>query len=476
LRSKGTSVRIRRLLAATALLAALAPATAAAQVPEATSGFQAPFTNDHYGYIFQEYASYPGGWVYHPGVDFNGVGAGDADLGLAVAAVADGIVRYADTSNWGGIVVEHLWQGTTWYSCYGHVQNALVGVGASVVKGQQICEVGKVGTSSAHLHWEMRKAGHPNPTKGDYWVYGASGLGSSAFVAAYYEDPEAFVAAHGAYSANTTPSGAEDLVHGSLDALGGASGYYYRYAPQQGTWNLFGVSALGAAEDRNGSAYEDAAFTRLLDASQSGPGLVDFLAFDGAQHPLASLLYLHAHGGSAPGVVATSHAIDAYSTFPFSFPYQGTGSRDGLIRGWAVYLTAGAGYRFDITRLGDEDFGWALLAPSGDPAKGYATNRAAAAAAGGLFLHDAFGAQDSQSVTAAATGWHLLVLWNNRWSGGTSTAGARLEGTLTSSGGTGGGGGGGGGGCDLAEGAPASAAGLLWVALLLLGLWRGRAL
>jgi len=72
------------------------PAPLVTSVPEATTGFQVPFTNDHYGYHYLDHVQDGCGstYIYHPGVDFNGPGN---DCGLSVAAVANGVVRYAAT-------------------------------------------------------------------------------------------------------------------------------------------------------------------------------------------------------------------------------------------------------------------------------------------------------------------------------------------------------------------------------------------
>lgn len=145
--------------------------------------------------------------VYHPGEDWNvpGILGGynatgcSSDEGLDVVATANGEVVYANTSDWGGIVIKHIYQGVTWYSQYGHIFNAAVTVGQVVAKGQNIAKIGDVGTLCAHLHFEIRKENHPNPTYGPYWIYGSTGLGNLANVTNWYEDPDAFIPSHPAY-------------------------------------------------------------------------------------------------------------------------------------------------------------------------------------------------------------------------------------------------------------------------------------
>lgn len=176
-------------------------------IPEATSGFRLPVnTITTYGNRFNQWddiycTSYIPPGAYHPGVDLNSAGSCDDDRGTDILAVANGRVVYVDVSDWGGIVIQHNWKGETWYSQYGHINTPLVAVGNDVTKGQHIAEMSDVGTTCVHLHWEIREADHPNPTVGDYWI--CSVLRNSGSVANYYEDPEAFVASHGAYT--TTP-------------------------------------------------------------------------------------------------------------------------------------------------------------------------------------------------------------------------------------------------------------------------------
>lgn len=176
------------------------------QIPEATTGFRYPlngtFSNNG-GYQFLEWT----GTVYHPAEDLNqptvsgGCGTGcNSDMCLDVVAAANGKVVYVNTSTWGGIVIQHLYQGQTWYSQYGHIRSANVSVNQNVTKGQKIAEIGRVGTDCAHLHFEIREADHPDADQGDYW----NGLGNSANVQNWYEDPDSFIPSHPAYNGNIT--------------------------------------------------------------------------------------------------------------------------------------------------------------------------------------------------------------------------------------------------------------------------------
>lgn len=155
-------------------------------VPEATSGFQVPIVENpnNRGNGFS---------ASHPGVDLNGPGGSWDDNDDPVFATANGKVVYTSTATWGGVVIKHNYKGTVVYSQYGHVDKIFVSVGQNVSKGDPIAEIGNVTPStSPHLHFEIRKSNHPNPTRGDYWTTGSS-------VFNWYEDPLWWVSNHGPY-------------------------------------------------------------------------------------------------------------------------------------------------------------------------------------------------------------------------------------------------------------------------------------
>lgn len=215
-------------------------------VPEARSGFRIPLNAENLtlGWDFAEEADgYTCGWVYHPGIDWNiPIGQGcDSDRGWPVLAAADGKVRYVNSSSWGGIVIEHLYQNEIWYTQYGHVQGISVDLGDCITKGEQIAEIGRVGLGvgdCAHLHFEVRSPQHPNPTLGHYWNCSSPGLGNIASVNSWYRNPEIFVAEHPAYLATIgqgaeTPNDAEKIEncyehHGGEGTLGVPQGPVFR--------------------------------------------------------------------------------------------------------------------------------------------------------------------------------------------------------------------------------------------------------
>lgn len=133
-------------------------------------------------------------------VDFNREGGGDE--GLAVRAIADGVVAAGNLA-WDDapphFFTDGSWQGTYgtrfidhvggWRSQYTHMKNIIVSAGDTVVRGQKIGEIsshgaGTVGPAYAHLHHvQYRKTGTGPyvPVKmrffGDHYV-GASRAGT----------------------------------------------------------------------------------------------------------------------------------------------------------------------------------------------------------------------------------------------------------------------------------------------------------
>ena len=88
-----------------------------------------------------------------------------------VRAIADGEVVHVNVvpshSNYGKyIVIEHRWDGASYYSLYGHLKSANVNVGQSVRRGEQIAVLGYTGKginqARAHLHLELNLMLSPN--------------------------------------------------------------------------------------------------------------------------------------------------------------------------------------------------------------------------------------------------------------------------------------------------------------------------
>jgi len=173
--------------------------------------------NYEFGWPFAVHADYYDdegnliGWVYHPARDWNVIyppgGGGNGDRGLIVRAVADGKVTYSDNRDnaWHGLVIQHNYDGETFYSMYGHVQSIGVERGDDVRKGQPVAEIGnRGGDFTAHLHFEIRTPDHPNPHD-YYWNYRNDGLNNRDNVLEWYEDPNDFIPDYQSYAGLRVP-------------------------------------------------------------------------------------------------------------------------------------------------------------------------------------------------------------------------------------------------------------------------------
>jgi murein DD-endopeptidase MepM/ murein hydrolase activator NlpD len=89
-------------------------------------------------------------WFCHKGWDIA------AKEGAPIYAVADGVVKFAGWHSGGYgklVVVDH----GSYQSLYAHLRAYYVAVGDSVVRGEQIGEMGNTGFSTGpHLHFEIR--------------------------------------------------------------------------------------------------------------------------------------------------------------------------------------------------------------------------------------------------------------------------------------------------------------------------------
>lgn len=128
-------------------------------------------TSSWAGYTFKE-PLVPGNPAagLHTGVDYNGPGAGNADLGMPVFAIADGIVRYVGNRtdiNFGKTVIYEiplsmkLKQDLSCDSLFArsmHHADYHVNVGQSIKAGEGIATVGNTGTTWAHNHLDLYKS------------------------------------------------------------------------------------------------------------------------------------------------------------------------------------------------------------------------------------------------------------------------------------------------------------------------------
>ena len=126
-----------------------------------------PWEGGKYGFV-RDPIDTAGGTVYtrfHEGIDIRPVHRDANGEPLdEVRAIADGKVVHANLvpgySNYGKyIVIEHRWDGSSYYSLYGHLSSIHVHPGDSVKRGQPIAIMGYTGVGinreRAHLHLEL---------------------------------------------------------------------------------------------------------------------------------------------------------------------------------------------------------------------------------------------------------------------------------------------------------------------------------
>ena len=94
--------------------------------------------------------------VYHPAIDL-GL-AGQSDCGQEVVAPKSGFIEYIYDAEWGSggfgkfIIMVHS-DGN--FTRYAHLQSIAVKQAQEVKAGQVIGYLGRTGTTSCHLHWEV---------------------------------------------------------------------------------------------------------------------------------------------------------------------------------------------------------------------------------------------------------------------------------------------------------------------------------
>src|SRR5437870_12224302 len=126
-----------------------------------------PWEGGQYGFV-RDPVETPEGIVYtrfHEGIDIRPLERDARGEPLdEVRAIADGKVVHANLvpgySNYGKyIVIEHRWDGSSYYSLYGHLSAIAVRPGQTVRRGQRIAVMGYTGTGlnreRAHLHLEL---------------------------------------------------------------------------------------------------------------------------------------------------------------------------------------------------------------------------------------------------------------------------------------------------------------------------------
>lgn len=126
-----------------------------------------PWEGGQYGFV-RDPLETSAGLVYtrfHEGIDIRPMRRDANGEPLdPVRAIADGTVAYVNTvpgySNYGRyVVVEHRWDGASYYSLYGHLGSAAVKAGEKVNRGDQLGIMGYTGEgldkARAHVHLEL---------------------------------------------------------------------------------------------------------------------------------------------------------------------------------------------------------------------------------------------------------------------------------------------------------------------------------
>jgi murein DD-endopeptidase MepM/ murein hydrolase activator NlpD len=126
-----------------------------------------PWQGGQYGFV-RDPTDTGAGTVYtrfHEGIDIRPLRRdAHGDPLDEIRAIADGKVVHinavAGYSNYGKyMVIEHRWDGSNYYSLYGHLSAMLVQPGATVTRGQPIAVMGYTGTGinqeRAHVHLEV---------------------------------------------------------------------------------------------------------------------------------------------------------------------------------------------------------------------------------------------------------------------------------------------------------------------------------
>src|SRR6266705_2363280 len=126
-----------------------------------------PWEGGQYGFV-RDPTDTAGGPVYtrfHEGIDIRPMHRDSNGEPLdEVRAIADGKVVHTNLvpgySNYGKyIVIEHRWDGSSYYSLYGHLSSIAVQPGDTVKRGQRVAVMGYTGAglnqSRAHLHLEL---------------------------------------------------------------------------------------------------------------------------------------------------------------------------------------------------------------------------------------------------------------------------------------------------------------------------------
>ena len=221
--------------------------------------FIPPCHNDHYGFKHKD-IDFQG--RLHPGYDYNGKGAGNADLGTPLVAIADGVVTFVShgtNGGWGNMVVYKLdmhslfqsksmempeWCPRWIWVKSAHLSEIDVSEGQEIKQGEEIGNMGGTPYWSSHLHWDMKIRSN------GVFYYPPKGISEEEFDSIYL-DNEKFMAQVNEYIAIANTS-MPDI--GLIKLVGKPDVYYYNgvgafHIPDWFTFEtLFGDSEIQEIE------------------------------------------------------------------------------------------------------------------------------------------------------------------------------------------------------------------------------------
>ncbi|MCF6240129.1 MAG: M23 family metallopeptidase [Bacteroidales bacterium] len=125
-------------------------------MPETAFRFPCSDELGHGYYIAQGFQDSIHGDGAHLGLDINGLGGGNSDLGDTIYSIGDGIV--ANTYDTDYLSIYYKYKGKVVKALYYHCKDIFPKAGDFVSKGEAIATIGNSdGMYLAHLHFELMK-------------------------------------------------------------------------------------------------------------------------------------------------------------------------------------------------------------------------------------------------------------------------------------------------------------------------------
>lgn len=122
----------------------------------------------HGYYIAQGFQDNRRGDGTHLGLDINGVGGGNSDLGDTIYSIGNGIVAKAEVDCY--LTIYYKYKGRIIKALYYHCLEVFPKTGDYVTKGEPVATIGDIGADLAHLHFEIMR-----DTSAPFGFYGYPG-------------------------------------------------------------------------------------------------------------------------------------------------------------------------------------------------------------------------------------------------------------------------------------------------------------